>query len=67
MIPSNQSSGYSRAMLITLTLTCILVYPLELFWGANGAAVLIFLSELFTAIYLVIYIYKNKLIVDLGS
>lgn len=62
LIPSDASKGYNQAMLATLILTALLVYPLEHYFGGIGAAVLVFTSELFAACYLGYYIYKNRLL-----
>jgi hypothetical protein len=39
-----------------------MVYPLEHYYGGNGAAILVFTSELFAACYLGYYINKRRLL-----
>jgi PST family polysaccharide transporter len=67
LIPRDATKIYNRGILATLLISSILVYPFERYYGGNGAAALVFISELFTAVYLGYYIYKQKLLQKVES
>lgn len=62
LIPSGANREYSKIMFLTLLLNAILVVPGVSFLGAQGAAVVLFSTELFAAIYLIIYVWQHKLL-----
>jgi PST family polysaccharide transporter len=66
LIPVNASKGYSLVINSTLVFTALMSYPLVGIYGGNGAALLVFLSELFTACFLIFYIYKKRILVKVG-
>jgi PST family polysaccharide transporter len=62
LVPSGNAQGYNKAMFLTLFLNAVLVVPAVSFLGAQGAAIASFSTELFAAIYLIIYVWRHKLL-----
>lgn len=62
LVPSGNAQGFNKAMFLTLLLNAILVVPAVSFLGAQGAAIASFSTELFAAIYLIIYVRQQKLL-----
>lgn len=62
LVPSGNAQGFNKAMFLTLLLNAVLVVPAMSFLGAQGAAIASFGTELFAAIYLIIYVQQQKLL-----
>lgn len=62
LIPSGAERGFGKAMYRVLLLSAVLVVPAVTLQGAVGAAMVSFCTELFTAIYLIIYVWQHKLL-----
>lgn len=62
LVPSGNAQGFNKAMFLTLLLNAVLVVPAVSFLGVQGAAITSFCTELFAAIYLIIYVRQHKLV-----
>ena len=62
LVPSGNTQGFNKAMFLTLLLNALLVVPAVSFLGAQGAAIASFSTELFATIYLIIYVWQQKLV-----
>ncbi|OHD90694.1 oligosaccharide flippase family protein [Sulfuricurvum sp. RIFCSPLOWO2_12_FULL_43_24] len=61
LIPAGRSNSYNYAMFMTLALNAILVMPIISAYGALGAAIVLFVTELFMLGYLFFHVQKYKL------
>lgn len=61
LIPAGHAKSYNRAMFFTLMLNAVLVMPIISWQGAQGAAIVLFITELFMVGYVFFHLQRNKL------
>lgn len=62
LIPLRAEQGFGKVAYRSLLLSAVLVVPAVTSLGAEGAAMVSFCTELFAAIYLIVYVWQHKLL-----